>query len=328
MRFFLTAFIFVFLTFSSGAHAQATDPLFSNLSVGSQGVQVALLQQILNRDPDTQVANSGAGSPGMESTYFGPLTKLAVMRFQTKYANEVLAPAGLIGGTGYVGTYTRLKLNSLYSRSQNSAVRTPMEEPAPAVVYSSPPSSSPAQNPNLENLPTAIALIGDLATRQGYSAKDIARIETEMERQAATTTDLRAAFFERMQSNSRQSVRDVSSVSGLFAVLQQALFSTLFPAHALAQSAGSHFGTPMVIFPISCTCGSGYAVIMMPTGPDYVVSLHYNDGVQGYANNNIPMISQAILGTYTQGGTCMITGTPCYSVPVEGEIGYVTGSSY
>jgi hypothetical protein len=328
MRLFLLSFVTFVLAFSGAEYARANGPLSTNLSVGSSGVQVALLQQILNRDPDTQVASSGTGSPGMESTYFGPLTKLAVMRFQTKYANEVLSPAGLVSGTGYVGAYTRQKLNGLSSWSQNPVVRAPTQGPAPTVFYSSPQPSPAAQNPNLENLPTAMALLGDLATEQGYSAKDVERIEAEMKRQAATTTDLRAAFFEKMQSNSRQSIRDASSGSGFFATLHQALLSTFFPARALAQSGESHFGTPMVLFPITCTCGSGYAVIMMPTGPDYVVSLHYNNGVQGYDSHNIPMVSQAILGTYTQGGVCMITGTPCYSIPVEGEIGYVTGSSY
>jgi peptidoglycan hydrolase-like protein with peptidoglycan-binding domain len=85
------------------------------LSLGSQGADVKELQVILNSDTFTQVATGGAGSPGQENGYFGPLTKKAVMNFQRKYAPEVLFPAGIWQPTGVVGKYTIAKLNSLSS---------------------------------------------------------------------------------------------------------------------------------------------------------------------------------------------------------------------
>jgi lysophospholipase L1-like esterase len=78
--------------------------------------EVKALQVFLNSDPDTKIAPSGVGSPGKETNFFGLLTKKAVIKFQEKYADDILTPWGLKKGTGVVGKTTILKINELISQ--------------------------------------------------------------------------------------------------------------------------------------------------------------------------------------------------------------------
>src|SRR3989344_2137932 len=84
-----------------------------NMTLGASGADVQKLQEFLNGTAATQIAGTGAGSPGKESTYFGSLTAAAVIKFQDVYASSVLAPVGLSKGTGYFGASTRAKANEL-----------------------------------------------------------------------------------------------------------------------------------------------------------------------------------------------------------------------
>lgn len=74
-----------------------------NLSVGSTGGEVMAVQKFLNTH-GAVIATTGAGSPGNESSSFGPKTKAAVTKFQS--ANGV-SPVGIWG------PMTRAKANSM-----------------------------------------------------------------------------------------------------------------------------------------------------------------------------------------------------------------------
>lgn len=140
MRLQLSSFVIASLVLAFPATIIAQDaaltPLTATLVLGSTGPQVMILQKLLNKEADTRIATSGAGSPGNESEYFGALTRAAVVRFQEKYAGEVLAPAGLTSGNGRVGAYTRAKLNALSASAPIPAAVAP-------AVSSVPPASAP-----------------------------------------------------------------------------------------------------------------------------------------------------------------------------------------
>ena len=80
----------------------------TELKKGDKGYEVKILQ--------TWLLYEGVYG-GAIGGNFGSLTEAAVIRFQERYASEILVPQGISKGTGIIDPYTREKLNSLYAES-------------------------------------------------------------------------------------------------------------------------------------------------------------------------------------------------------------------
>ena len=87
---------------TSWCHTFNQNLAYGNAATAEVGyLHTALDREGLSYSPDT-------------GNTFREATILAVTIFQERYTSEILAPYGLIHGTGYVGETTRAKLNELY----------------------------------------------------------------------------------------------------------------------------------------------------------------------------------------------------------------------
>lgn len=83
---------------------------YKNLSYRMTNPDVKELQKYLNAKGFV-LAQSGAGSLGKETNYFGLLTYKALIKFQEAHASDILTPIGRKKGTGYFGPSTHAFVN-------------------------------------------------------------------------------------------------------------------------------------------------------------------------------------------------------------------------
>ncbi len=138
-----------------------------NLRLGDRGTDVRELQVAMNRDPSTRVAETGPGSPGGETEYFGPLTDNAVRRFQQKYASEILTPIGLTAPTGFVGAKTRLYVSKLEKTFPPAP--PPAGGPPPQAEVNPRLSITSASPTIITKLPQEVSITGSGFTQYGNS---------------------------------------------------------------------------------------------------------------------------------------------------------------
>ena len=203
---FIASSLFLFvllLSFSSKTNAQTGVPadLISSgftfqksLKIGDMVYpDVNYLQYFLDQDViNTVVANSGPGSANNTTSFFGNKTADAVSRFQTLYASEVLAPAGLMIPTGYFGKLSMAKVNNILASMRNSAGSSSQSNISSGTSYSSvkPYAQSIAQPTpyaNNASIPTYTPSTGYSFTAQDNYIID--RVSTKVDSQMVGISD-------------------------------------------------------------------------------------------------------------------------------------------
>ena len=168
------------------------------LKIGSTGSDVRALQVVLNNTAETRVAESGPGSPGQETTYFGNKTALAVSKFQVLHRSAILTPNGLSQGTGYVGPSTLAVLN----KSGTTATVTKTTPTTPSIAPTVPPTlpeSKPKLLGNVEGLQGTLSVIERVGIKQGLSSAEIDKLKALVTKDVtATSTALLAAFVKQV----------------------------------------------------------------------------------------------------------------------------------
>ncbi len=142
------------------------------------GEEVANLEEALFRD-------SGATDIVRGTGYYNDSLASAVSGFQVKYSNEILVPAGLKNPTGYFGTLSRKKMNSLYGCGSSNQKVPATFVPYISVLYPNGGETlynGDGKDSNLiANIQWSTANFGDLLVSidlinpQGYIVKNIAQ---------------------------------------------------------------------------------------------------------------------------------------------------------
>lgn len=308
------------------AMAQSLTPISRNLKLGDSGEDVLSLQRILNLDPQTSVSSVGPGSPGMETRFFGFLTHAAVVRFQEKYAAEVLAPVGLARGSGFVGPLTRGKMAMFHfsGLSQSTTVVPSLPTPsfAPTPVSVQPPAPTPPSNPNLVNLESFIEKVAQIQRDNNADEALIDKITSHIRSEAMTKGDFREEFARREIEANKRKLQDQSAWRNILIASFKSVNPFVKIAHAQALA---FFGGPInFVFPCLCSGTS-----LVEVGPPSVSVLDYIYGTQAFLSYNLPYAA-FILGSYQPGvgGSC-VAGVPpsCTLVNSQGIVSPVVGSS-
>jgi peptidoglycan hydrolase-like protein with peptidoglycan-binding domain len=365
----------LFLTFVSIAFfllpksfVEASLPVpVSTMKFGDYGDNVLALQKILNLDEETKISLSGPGSPGNETKYFGSATQKSVIKFQEKYKDEILKPANLSFGTGYVGRFTLNKLKfvsenptfvlqnngkvpeaitvkDVATTTKKDNVTVKKELPISVSAYVDVPikdtkttlrlpltwDPKTEKNPNLENYDYVISSIKSVGKEQGYPDESLDKVKSLIDEQLATTTNLKALFVKENLEKSKISFLPQEIFAGLSkgpAKGVNKLLSDISDTLLPKAEAQGMDYGAQILSVFLCTCSGNWLMTLRPFGMGPVLLTHYS-GAQSFLNFNVPF-SLYLIGKYTPGGApCMIIGFPsCYTIPSQGMTTPFMGSS-
>ena len=336
---YLVAFFAFMLILSSQSIQASTKFLFQkDLHYGQTSPDVIPLQQFLNTDAQTKVANIGPGSPGNESTFFGAKTASAVSRFQEKYSSDILYPVGLNQGTGYVGARTRQKINQIISETSARpvAVNTPQVTTTDYML----PIDKKIISLMSDKIDQQTADIKDENQRKDIKKMIMATLDSGIKK-ARLEAFMNAVGVNQVATNENvaspaRSVISKTSTWDLYKGRLKEFFSG-FAAHAaeisenptktLAQSSEIPFGGMHTIF-IQCTCsGANQLHYIFDYASNSLLGLVYQPGASIlYMNFNVYGTFQK--GSYAPGsGQCqIITGPSCSTIKSDGQYGNMPGT--
>lgn len=310
----------------------------TNLRMGDTNADVLALQQLLNKSLDTQVAVTGAGSIGQETTYFGAKTLDAVNRFQTKYRAEILTPSGLTAPTGFVGPATRAQLQKL------SVMDTPAIS-EPTLTTTQPKTAAPALTTADVSKLTAVTL-PDMSTRvelyiaevkkglkdQGESADTIAQVEAEIRKIALNADKYIEDFYKQEQEFYKKKQAEIGGPVMAFFKNSLPSLSSFFVGETAHAALGLPFGGYVATIMPVCTCVPAVSqIFVFLANPNVAVTnmnLDYVLGTQAFNWHTLPLPGIATLGLYEPTPTCFIGIPPkCVPLPSRGLITPIVGSS-
>lgn len=209
----------VSLTTASAAYCPYT--FTRDLTAGSTGPDVKVLQQILNSDQRTVIATSGVASPGQETTSYGTATREAIKKFQALFIEYIGVANGVFGpktrtvmnavcngeyytsGKGQV--YSNVSTQNTVNNNMSNVVATSTTDTTAPQIYLRSNSTSITQGVSFRIIVTASEPIQTFTPEsiilEGGSVSDIRKLSPNSYSLLVTPTDGARALVAQVEAD-------------------------------------------------------------------------------------------------------------------------------